>query len=86
MRIVTIRADKVGNVFILFSNLVKEIGMTPSVSYRPMLGLKPTIPFKDAGILTDPPVSVPSAASHIPRATATADPVIEGVERIRITK
>ena len=62
---------------ISFSNLVKESGMTPSVSYRPMLGLKPTMPFKDAGVLTEPAVSVPSAASHISRATATADPVIK---------
>jgi hypothetical protein len=40
----------------------------------PSAGLKPTTPQNDAGILMEPPVSVPTAQSHMPAATATADP------------
>ncbi len=39
---------------------VCEIGVMPSCEYLPTVGLKPTIPFKAAGIRTEPPVSVPS--------------------------
>src|SRR5579859_2788354 len=49
-------------------------GITPIVSMLPSSGLKPTTPHSAAGILIDPPVSDPTAQSHIPAATATADP------------
>ena len=41
---------------------------------RPEVGLNPHSPFKAAGILQDPPVSVPIAATHMPSATEIAAP------------
>jgi hypothetical protein len=43
----------------------------------PCVGLKPTIPQHAAGIRIDPPVSVPSAASTSPAASAAADPPLD---------
>jgi len=40
----------------------------------PKAGLNPATPHSDAGIRIEPPVSLPIAQSHIPVATATADP------------
>jgi hypothetical protein len=39
--------------------------------------LKPTTPQQAAGILIDPPESVPSAASASPAASAAAEPPLE---------
>ena len=52
-------------------------GKAPSVGTRCRLGLKPTRPHKDAGMRTEPPVSVPMAMSHMPSATATGAPAEE---------
>ena len=41
------------------------------------MGFKPTIPQAAAGILIDPPVSVPIEARHIPAATAAAEPPLD---------
>jgi hypothetical protein len=41
---------------------------------RPYVGLNPTIPQSAAGWRTDPPVSVPSAHTASPAATAAAEP------------
>ena len=41
---------------------------------RSALGLKPTTPFREAGIRTEPPVSVPMAMSATPSATETPAP------------
>lgn len=41
---------------------------------RPYVGFIPTTPVRNAGCLTDPPVSVPSAARHRSAATADAEP------------
>jgi hypothetical protein len=49
-------------------------GMAPWLGTRPMVGRSPVIPFKAAGTRTEPPVSVPSAASAIPVATAMPEP------------
>ena len=49
-------------------------GTMPSIAMRPCVGRRPTTPQKLAGTRTDPPVSVPSAKSHSPPATAEADP------------
>ena len=49
-------------------------GTTPVASMLPSAGLKPTTPHSAAGMRIEPPVSVPIAHSHIPAATATADP------------
>ena len=49
-------------------------GKTPVVSTEPMVGLNPTTPQRDAGTLIEPPVSLPTAQSHMPAATAAADP------------
>ncbi len=38
------------------------------------MGLRPTTPQSDAGCRTEPPVSVPSAQTTSPAATAAADP------------
>ena len=41
---------------------------------RPYVGFRPTMPQNAAGQRTEPPVSVPSARSASPAATAAADP------------
>ncbi|MNT14418.1 hypothetical protein D3C72_1494240 [compost metagenome] len=48
---------------------------TPPASITPAPGLNPTTPQVDAGMRTDPAVSVPSEARHKPAATATAEPL-----------
>ncbi len=49
----------------------------PRFEIAPVVGLSPLTPLSAAGILTEPPVSVPSAAAHIPAATAAPDPPLE---------
>ena len=49
-------------------------GTTPLTGTRPGLGAMPTTPHCDAGSRTDPPVSVPTARSASPTATAAAEP------------
>jgi len=44
---------------------------------RSKLGLKPTIPQKAAGRITDPMVCVPTASGQSPAATAAAEPLLE---------
>ena len=39
-----------------------EYAIMPNLEHRPYDGLNPTIPQNEAGCLTDPPVSDPSAA------------------------
>src|SRR2546430_5546842 len=50
-------------------------GYTPSSGTRPQVVFRPAIPQQAAGIRTEPPVSVPRAASASPRAIATAEPL-----------
>ena len=40
----------------------------------PTAGLKPTMPHRPEGMRIEPPVSLPIAQSHMPAATATAEP------------
>src|SRR6187549_1251535 len=47
------------------------------VGTRPGDGRSPTTPQNDAGILSDPPRSVPSASPIIPVASPTAPPPVE---------
>lgn len=54
-----------------------QAGTTPVAGTRPRVGLRPTMPLKAAGTRPEPAVSVPSARSTMPRATATADPELE---------
>jgi hypothetical protein len=54
---------------------VGENGITPATDTAPCVGRIPHNPQLLAGIRTDPPVSVPSAKSTSPRATAEADPL-----------
>src|SRR6266850_147811 len=49
-------------------------GSMPVTGSRPWVGRIPYRPQKLAGTRTEPPVSVPSAVSHNPAATAAADP------------
>ena len=56
---------------------VGDSGKIPSVGHLSLVVFKPTIPFSEAGILTEPPVSVPIAKAAKPEATATADPLLE---------
>src|SRR5271165_6165174 len=58
-------------------------GYTPCTGTRPQVVFKPTTPQQAAGIRTDPPVSVPSAVSASPAATATAEPLDEPPGRRR---
>ena len=53
---------------------VLEIRVRPALGYRPTVGRKPTIPLRAAGMRLLPPVSVPSPATAMPVATATAVP------------
>src|SRR3954471_21352014 len=52
-------------------------GIIPLRLSNPTVGLKPTIPQKDAGLMIDPLVSVPIAAAQKLPATATAEPALE---------
>src|SRR6476620_7685129 len=52
-------------------------GMTPASEMRPCEGRQPQMPQLLAGTRTEPPVSVPSAKSTSPQATADADPFEE---------
>ena len=45
-----------------------------SIGIRPRLGFKPTRPQKEAGMRTEPPMSVPSARGTQPEATAAPEP------------
>ena len=62
-----------------------------SIGMRPRLGFSPTIPQNDAGMRTDPPMSVPSASATQPVATATAEPpdeppqVLDGSQGLRVS-
>jgi hypothetical protein len=51
--------------------------MSPYRLISPYVGLKPTTPQSDAGWRTEPPVSVPSAHTASPEATAAALPPLE---------
>ena len=51
-----------------------ESGTTPSIGTRRAVGLKPMMPHTAAGMRTEPPVSVPSAATAMRSATETAAP------------
>src|ERR687889_2694262 len=44
---------------------------------RPYVGFRPIMPQKAAGILTEPPPSVPTLNDPIPKATAAALPPLE---------
>ena len=54
-----------------------ESGITPSIGTRRAVGLNPTRPQTAAGMRTEPPVSVPSAATAMRSATETAAPAEE---------
>src|SRR5262245_56493165 len=54
-----------------------EIGMTPVRLTRPTVGLMPTMPLADDGLMIEPLVSVPTAAAQRLAATATAEPELE---------
>src|SRR5689334_21332305 len=49
-------------------------GRTPRALTSPYVGFNPTIPQNDAGMRTEPAVSVPMAAKQSWAETATADP------------
>src|SRR4051812_4088430 len=51
--------------------------VTPKRDTRPYVGFTPTTPVNDAGCRIDPPVSVPSAPTASPAATAATDPPLE---------
>ncbi len=52
-------------------------GSTPARETLPYVGFKPATPHTEAGILIDPPVSVPSAIGTTPAATAAPEPPLE---------
>src|SRR6478735_6817310 len=56
---------------------VGENGITPATEISPCDGRQPQMPQLLAGTRTLPPVSVPSAKSTIPHATADAEPFDE---------
>src|SRR5437763_3339230 len=56
---------------------VCEMGTTPWRLVRPTVGLMPTRPDADDGLMIEPSVSVPSAAMHRLAATLTPEPELE---------
>src|SRR5918911_751182 len=56
---------------------VCEMGITPSRLVRPTVGLMPTTPLAEDGLMIEPSVSVPSAATHRLADTATAEPELD---------
>jgi len=52
-------------------------GIIPFIPTLPRVVFSPTMPQKEDGIRTDPPVSVPTAAAANPQLTATPDPLLE---------
>ena len=56
---------------------VGDNGKMPSVGHLFFVVFSPTIPLSEAGILTEPPVSVPIAKAAKPDATATAEPLLD---------
>ena len=52
-------------------------GCTPWVETAPNVGRRPETPHSDAGSRTDPPVSVPIAATHRSAATAAPEPPLD---------
>src|SRR2546422_11136113 len=56
---------------------VQLTGKTPKRETRPNVGFSPTTPQREAGILIDPPESVPRALKQRPAATAAPDPALE---------
>src|SRR5215203_4901823 len=52
-------------------------GLTGQRGILPYVGFRATMPQKPAGILTEPPPSVPTASCPIPSATAAAAPPLE---------
>src|SRR4051812_34365686 len=56
---------------------VQDSPATPSIGSTPGVGLKPVMPVNDAGIRTEPPLSVPSERCTWRRATALAPPPLE---------
>lgn len=55
----------------------EDRGIIPVLETKPLLGLNENTPFLKPGIIRLPLVSVPSAASQKPAATAMADPELE---------
>ncbi len=56
---------------------VCEMGITPDRLMRPTVGLMPTMPLMEDGLMTEPSVSVPTAAAQRLAATATPEPELE---------
>src|SRR5437762_3112043 len=56
---------------------VCEIGITPRRGVRPTVGLIPTTQLFEDGLIIEPSVSVPRAATHRLAETATPDPELE---------
>ena len=54
-----------------------EIGIIPDRLNNPTVGLMPTTPFTDAGQVTEPSVSVPTATTQRFAETATPEPALE---------
>src|SRR3982074_3683401 len=53
------------------------MGITPWRLVRPTVGLMPTTPFADDGLMIEPSVSVPNAATHRLADTETPEPAPE---------
>jgi hypothetical protein len=58
----------------------RQAGTTPVQGISPRVGFTPMMPLRAAGTRPEPAVSVPSATSTRPSATATADPELDPPE------
>jgi hypothetical protein len=54
-----------------------EMGTIPARPINPTVGLIPTTPFVDAGAVTDPSVSVPTASAQKFAETAAPEPELD---------
>jgi hypothetical protein len=56
---------------------VKDNGTTPLVDQRPIVTFRPTLPVMEAGMRTEPAVSLPSASAAEPSSRLTPAPLDE---------
>ncbi|MCY1538005.1 hypothetical protein D9M68_735260 [compost metagenome] len=74
---VSSRASRVSRVSGPMESSVWDSATEPCRLMRPREVFRPVMPFRAAGIRTEPPVSEPSAAGARPAATATPEPLDE---------
>ena len=70
----------------LMQSRLRAAGTRPLLDSKPRVGLTPTRLFRAAGMRPEPAVSVPSEKATRPRATATAEPLLDPPDIYRSSK